>query len=109
METNGKVAQEGEFKMNKKRGRPKKLHTKEDGTIKVDLSKKEETTSDEPTPDAEKKEITKEKSAGLEPKIAAESIKETTEEEETVDVVPEESDITAALVEKKEASAEEIH
>jgi len=44
METNGKVAQEGEFKMKKKRGRPKKLHTKEDGTIKVDLSKKEETT-----------------------------------------------------------------
>ena len=44
METNGKVAQEGEFKMKKKRGRPKKLHTKEDGTIKIGLSKKEETT-----------------------------------------------------------------
>ena len=47
METKENVAQEGEFKMKKKKGRPKKLYAKEDGTIKVDLSKKEETKKTE--------------------------------------------------------------
>jgi serine phosphatase RsbU (regulator of sigma subunit)/anti-sigma regulatory factor (Ser/Thr protein kinase) len=67
---------------------------KEDLTAETNIraeSKKEETKSDEQIPDAEKEEITKEKSAGPEPKIAAESIKETIEEEEPVETVPEES------------------
>ena len=73
-------------------------------------SKKEDTASDELTPDTEKEEITKETAAGPEPKIAAKSIKKIIEvkesEQEIVEAVPEESDITAALVEKKETGAE---
>jgi len=41
------VPQEGEFKMKKKRGRPKKLN-KQDDVIKVDLTKKEEDAVQEP-------------------------------------------------------------
>jgi len=41
------VPQEGEFKMKKKRGRPKKLN-KKDEVIKVDLTKKEEDAVQEP-------------------------------------------------------------
>ena len=42
MEKEKEVAQEGEFKIKKKRGRPKKLNQKEEATLKVDLNKKEE-------------------------------------------------------------------
>ena len=43
MEKNESVPQEGEFKMKKKRGRPKKLVNSETATARIDLSKKEET------------------------------------------------------------------
>jgi hypothetical protein len=42
MEKEKEVAQEGEFKIKKKRGRPKKLNQQEETTLKVDLNKKEE-------------------------------------------------------------------
>jgi len=42
MEKEKEVAQEGEFKIKKKKGRPKKLNQQEETTLKVDLNKKEE-------------------------------------------------------------------
>ena len=42
------VPQEGEFKMKKKRGRPRKLANKKDDAIKVELNKKEEDAVQEP-------------------------------------------------------------
>ena len=42
MEKEKEVAQEGEFKIKKKRGRPRKLNQQEETTLKVDLNKKEE-------------------------------------------------------------------
>jgi hypothetical protein len=49
MEKNENVPQEGEFKMKKKRGRPKKLVNSETATARIDLSKKEETEIKEET------------------------------------------------------------
>jgi hypothetical protein len=42
MEKEKEVAQEGEFKIKKKRGRPRKLNQQEETTLKVNLNKKEE-------------------------------------------------------------------
>ena len=78
METKENVAQEGEFKMKKKKGRPKKLHAKEDGTIKVDLSKKEETKkTEEVTPEVKAEETT--------PEEVVQEIKTPVEEEKPVE------------------------
>jgi hypothetical protein len=78
METKENVAQEGEFKMKKKKGRPKKLHTKEDGTIKVDLSKKEETKeTEEVIPEVKAEETT--------PEEVVQEIKTPVEEEKPVE------------------------
>jgi len=69
------IKQEGEFKVKKKPGRPKKLNkSKEENTVKVDLNKKEEDAipESEPTrvvlpPDEESKEEGKETEVELQP------------------------------------------
>ena len=69
------VKQEGEFKVKKKPGRPKKLNkSKEDTTVKVDLNKKEEDAIPESEPtrvvlpsDGESKEEGKEAEVELQP------------------------------------------
>ena len=78
------VPQEGEFKMKKKRGRPRKLANKKDDAIKVELNKKEEDAVQEPVtensvPSAgeESKEERKEAEVELQP------VGETHSEEQT--------------------------
>ncbi len=74
------VKQEGDFKIKKKPGRPRKL-TKKDETLKVDLSKKEEDKKEE---DAVQEQTTDEvlvrDESPVSEEVSKENIKETTEE-----------------------------
>ena len=99
------VKQEGEFKVKKKPGRPKKLNkSKEENTVKVDLNKKEEdaipeseTTRVVLSPDGESKEEGKESEVELQP------MGEThTEEQETPQESNEEEVIEEIVEETKE-------
>ena len=65
------VKQEGDFKIKKKRGRPRKL-TSQNETVKVDLNKKEE--------DAVQEQTTDEVLVRDEPKVSEEVSKENIEE-----------------------------
>jgi len=99
------VKQEGEFKVKKKPGRPKKLNkSKEENTVKVDLNKKEEdaipeseTTRVVLSPDGESKE------EGKEPEVELQPMGEThTEEQETPQESKEEKVIEEIVEEVKE-------
>ena len=99
------VKQEGEFKVKKKPGRPKKLNkSKEENTVKVNLNKKEEdaipeseTTRVVLSPDGESKEEGKESEVELQP------MGEThTEEQETPQESNEEEVIEEIVEETKE-------
>ena len=74
------VKQEGDFKIKKKPGRPRKL-TKKDETLKVDLSKKEEDKKEE---NAVKEQTTNEvpvrNESPVSEEVSKENVKETTEE-----------------------------
>jgi len=112
-ETKEEVKQEGDFKIKKKRGRPKKLVNQSD-TVKVDLSKKEETKKEEDAiPIGETKEVPVGESSGdsqqmdkdvrvesdEKPKIEQEEEKPVIEEikiEEQKEVVPEPTPIVKA-------------
>ena len=95
------VPQEGEFKMKKKRGRPRKLANKKDDAIKVELNKKEEDAVQEPVTEnsvpstgEESKEERKEAEVELQP------VGETHSEEQTSsDEVKEEEKIVEEIIE----------
>ena len=69
------VKQEGDFKIKKKPGRPRKL-TKKDETLKVDLSKKEEDAVQEQTTN----EVPVRDKSPVSEEVSKENVKETTEE-----------------------------
>ena len=69
------VKQEGDFKIKKKRGRPRKL-TSQDETLKVDLNKKEEDAVQEQTTD----EVLVRDEPKVSEEVSKENIEETTEE-----------------------------
>ena len=104
------VKQQGEFKVKKKPGRPKKLNkSTEDATVKVDLNQKQEDAipESEPTrvvlpPDGESKEEGKEAEVELQPVGEAH-----TEEQETPQESKEEK-VVEEIVEQVEEPAEEI-
>jgi len=104
------VKQEGEFKMKKKPGRPKKLNkSKEESTVKVDLNKKEEDAipESEPTrvvlpPDGESKEEGTETEVELQPMGEAHAEEQETTEESKEEIVVEE------IVEQVKKPAEEV-
>ena len=104
------VKQEGEFKMKKKPGRPKKLNkSKEESTVKVDLNKKEEDAipESEPTrvvlpPDGKSKEEGTETEVELQPMGEAHAEKQETTEESKEEIVVEE------IVEQVKKPAEEV-
>tara|TARA_R100000742_G_C4276676_1_gene97927 strand:- start:234 stop:1412 length:1179 start_codon:yes stop_codon:yes gene_type:complete len=104
------VKQEGEFKMKKKPGRPKKLNkSKEESTVKVDLNKKEEDAipESEPTrvvlpPDGKSKEEGTETEVELQPMGEAHAEKQETTEESKEEIVVEE------IVEQVKKPTEEV-
>ena len=105
------VKQEGEFKVKKKPGRPKKLNkSKEDTTVKVDLNQKQEDAipESEPTrvvlpPDGESKEEGKEAEVELQPVGEAHA-----EEQETPQESKEEKVVEEIVEEIKEPTKEVI-
>jgi len=92
------VKQEGEFKVKKKPGRPKKLNkSKEENTVKVNLNKKEEdaipeseTTRVVLSPDGESKEEGKESEVELQPMGETHTEKQETPQESNEEEVIEE-------------------
>ena len=108
------VKQEGDFKIKKKRGRPRKL-TSQNETVKVDLNKKEEETKQ----DAVQEQTTDEVLVRDEPKVSEEvskeNIEETTEKpteeskEEEVEVISPISEVTEEEVKeiKKESTSQD--
>jgi len=95
------VPQEGEFKMKKKRGRPRKLANKKDDSIKVELNKKEEDAVQEPITEnsvqstgEESKEERKEAEVELQPVGETHSEKQTSSDE-----VKEEEKIVEEIIE----------
>jgi len=80
------VKQEGDFKIKKKRGRPRKL-TSQNETVKVDLNKKEEDAVQEQTTD----EVLVRDEPQVSEEVSKENIEETTEkltEESKEEVIP---------------------
>jgi len=73
------VKQEGDFKIKKKPGRPKKLN-KKDETIKVDLSKKEEEKKEDAVQEQTTDEVLVRDESPVSEEVSKENIKETTEE-----------------------------
>ncbi len=74
------VKQEGDFKIKKKPGRPKKL-SKKDETIKVDLSKKEEDKKEEnAVQEQTTNEVPVRDESPVSEEVSKENVKETTEE-----------------------------
>ena len=104
------VKQEGEFKVKKKPGRPKKLNkSTEDATVKVDLNQKQEDAipESEPTrvvlpPDGESKEEGKEAEVELQPVGEAHAEEQETPQESKEEKVVEE------IIEQVEEPAKEI-
>ena len=81
------VKQEGDFKIKKKPGRPRKLASQKKEAIKVDLSKKEEDAVQEQTTD----EVPVRDESGASEEVPQENVKETTEkptEESKEEVIP---------------------
>jgi len=103
------VKKEGDFKIKKKPGRPKKLN-KKDELIKVDLSKKEEDAVQEQTTD----EVPVRDESPISEEVPKENVKETTEqptekkEEEVVSPIQEitEEEVVEEKVIKEEPVAE---
>jgi hypothetical protein len=74
------VKQEGDFKIKKKPGRPRKL-TKKDETLKVDLSKKEEDKKEEnAVQEQTTNEVPVRNESPVSEEVSKENVKETTEE-----------------------------
>jgi len=73
------VKQEGDFKIKKKPGRPKKL-SKKDEPIKVDLSKKEEEKKEDAIQEQTTDEVLVRDESPVSEEVSKENIKETTEE-----------------------------
>ena len=73
------VKQEGDFKIKKKPGRPRKL-TKKDETLKVDLSKKEEEKKEDAVQEQTTDEVLVRDESPVSEEVSKENIKETTEE-----------------------------
>ena len=101
------VKQEGDFKIKKKPGRPKKLN-KKDEPIKVDLSKKEEEKKEE---NAVQEQTTDEVLVRDEPtvseEVSKEDIKETTEEPTEEKKVEEVLSPIQEIIEEEEVKVEE--
>jgi len=69
------VKQEGDFKIKKKPGRPRKLASQKEEAIKLDLSKKEEDAVQEQTTD----EVSVRDESGTSEEVPQENVEETTE------------------------------
>ena len=95
------VKAEGDFKIKKKRGRPRKL-TSQDETLKVDLNKKEE--------DAVQEQATDEVPVRDEPKVSEEVSKENVEEttEKPTEESEEEVEVVSPISEVTEEEVKEI-
>ena len=95
------VKAEGDFKIKKKRGRPRKL-TSQDETLKVDLNKKEE--------DAVQEQATDEVPVRDEPKVSEEVSKENVEEttEKPTEESKEEVEVVSPISEVTEEEVKEI-
>jgi len=106
------VKQEGDFKIKKKPGRPRKLN-KKDEPIKVDLSKKEEEKKEDAVQEQTTDEVLVRDESPISEEVSKEDIKETTDEptekkEEVVSPIQEitEEEVVEEKVIKEEPVAE---
>jgi hypothetical protein len=102
------VKQEGDFKIKKKPGRPRKLN-KKDETIKVDLSKKEEEKKEDAVQEQTTDEVLVRDESPISEEVSKENVKETTDEptEEKKEVVSPIQEITEEEVVEEKVIKEE--
>ena len=103
------VKQEGDFKIKKKPGRPKKLN-KKDEPIKVDLSKKEEEKKEDAVQEQTTDEVLVRDESPVSEEVSKEDVKETTEEpteEKKEEVTSPIQEITEEVEEKVEEVVKE--
>ncbi len=102
------VKQEGDFKIKKKPGRPRKLN-KKDEPIKVDLSKKEEEKKEDAVQEQTTDEVLVRDESPISEEVSKEDVKETTDEptEEKKEVVSPIQEITEEEVVEEKVIKEE--
>jgi hypothetical protein len=103
------VKQEGDFKIKKKPGRPRKLN-KKDEPIKVDLSKKEEEKKEDAVQEQTTDEVLVRDESPISEEVSKEDVKETTDEptEEKEEVVSPIQEITEEEVVEKVVKEEPV-